>query len=271
MDFFKSRDWLNREGPYAFQFDHLLFLFVPLILGILLAIYLRNKDHKLVRKVMIALWAFGSTIVLIYYVATYIMCAMDPVGYPFVIEGMLPLHSCLMFIYVFPLAMFVKNKTIKTMAMNFLVVVNMIMGFITLFVGCPPKGSSALSFVGVQSMVIHVIIVVVPIIMLVTNYYDLKKQDIKYGLLMFAILGVTIWVFDAIAHCDYFYFYDGRTFGILYEISENVPHIVWTLIVVTCYVLTAIIIHYSVYGIKYYLAKRKANKESPSEEKEGGR
>ena len=136
------------------------------------------------------------------------------------------------------------------------------MGFITLFVGCPPVGYSALSFSGIQSMVIHVIIVIVPLIMLVTNYYDLQKGDLKYGLALFGILGLSMWIFDAIAGCDYFFFYDGHTFPVFAFISENVPHIVWTLIVTTCYVLTAIIIHFTIYGIKTLIAKKnKTNKE----------
>lgn len=261
MEFFDSRDWLGMAGPYAFRFDHLLFIFLFLALGIFLAIFLRNKDKKIIERVIVSLWAFGTAVVMFYYITTYILCAVDPTGHPFVIEGMLPLHSCLMFMYVFPFAIWCKNKIIKTMARNFLVVVNMIIGFITLFVGCPPKGSSALSFVGVQSMVIHCIEVIVPIIMLATKYYDLKKEDIKWGLLTFAILGVAVYIFDAIAHCDYFYFYDGRTFGILYEISENVPHIVWTLIVVTCYVLTALIIHFLVVGIKAFVSKKQSAKK----------
>lgn len=262
FEFIDSKDWLNREAPYAFQWDHLLFIFIPLILGILLAFYLKGKSRKVIQNVLIGLWAFGAVIVFSYYITIWIECGIDPSGHPFVIEGMLPLHSCLMFMYVFPLAIFVKNKYIKTMALNFLVVVNMIMGFITLFVGCPPKGSSALSFVGIQSMVIHVIIVIVPLIMLITNYYDLKKGDLKWGLMLFGILAISIYIFDAVAGCDYFYFYDGRTFGVLYVISENVPHLVWTLIVVTCYVLTGIIIHYLVYGIKVFIDKQKSSKES---------
>jgi uncharacterized membrane protein len=83
-----------------------------------------------------------------------------------------------MFLYVFPVAIFVKNKVIKTAACNFLVVINMIIGFITLFVGCPPVGYSALSFSGFQSLLEHVIIVIVPLIMVATNYYDLQKKDL---------------------------------------------------------------------------------------------
>lgn len=258
MDFFDSKDWLGQEGPYAYRWDHLLFVFIPLVFGVLLALFLRKRSKKAVKAWTIGLWAFGTGVVAFYYISKYVICAIDPVGHPFRIDEMLPFHSCLMFMYVFPFAMFCKNRVIRTAANNFLVVVNMIIGFITLFVGCPPKGSSALSLVGVQSMVIHTIIVIVPMILVVTNHYDIQKKDIQYGLALFGILGLSMWIFDAIAHCDYFYFYDGHTFGILYEISENVPHIVWTLIVVTCYVLTAIIMHFVIIGIKALIHKRQA-------------
>ena len=259
MDFYDSVDWLNREPPYAFQWDHLLFIILGLAIGIFLAFFLRNKSRKTISIVLIVLWAIGVAFVFTYYITCWVVCIVDSAHHHFSMEHMLPLHSCLMFMYVFPVAMFAKNKVIKTMALNFLVVVNMIIGFITLFVGCPPAGKSALSFEGVQSLVIHVIIVIVPLIMIVTRFYDIQKSDLKWGLLLFAILGVTVYIFDAITKCDYFFFYDGHTFPVFDFISKNVPPIVWTLIVTTCYVLTGIMFHYLIIGIKYLIHKKELN------------
>ena len=259
MDFFQSHDWLNRPGPkYAFQLDHILFVVIGLLIGVGLCFLLRKKEQKTIKIVLISLWGFAVLVELIYYGVTYGMCIADPTNHPFNIEGMLPFHSCLMFMYVFPFAIFSKNRIIKTAASNFLVVINMIIGFITLFVGCPPGGYSALSFPGVHTLLWHSIIVIVPLIMVVTNYYDIQIQDLKYGLALFGILSIIMWTFDAIAHCDYFYFYDGHTFPVFKQISENVPHIVWTLIVVSSYVITGAAIHFLIIGIKYLINKRKA-------------
>ncbi len=263
-DFIYGNDWLNRQPPYAFKIDHLLFIYLGLGLGAIAAYFLRGKSKKTIEAVMISLWGFGTAVVFAYYITIWVNSAIDPVNHPFRLEGDLPLHSCLMFMYVFPLAVFPKNLAVRKAASNFLVIVNMIMGFITLFVGCPPAGSSALSFVGIQSMIIHIIIVVVPIIMLVTNYYDLRKADVEGGLIIFLILGTAIWMFDHFAKCDYFYFYDGHTFPVLKVISENVPHWVWTIIVVTCYVLTAIIVHFSIVGIKTLIERKKAKDAEPA-------
>ena len=261
MDFFTKPDWLNRPGPsYAFKLDHILFIVISMIIGVILCFLLRKKDKKVIKTVLISLWAFAVAIEVVYYGVTYGMCIADPVNHPFVLEGMLPFHSCLMFMYVFPFAVFSKNKTIKLAASNFLVVINMIIGFITLFVGCPPVGSSTLSFVGLQSLTLHVIIVIVPLIMVATNYYDIQKKDLLYGLALFGILGVIMWTFDAITGCDYFYFYDGHTFPVLKVISENVHHLVWTLIVVSCYVITGVTIHFLIIGIKYLINKKRQSK-----------
>ena len=259
MDFFYGTDWLHREPPYAFKFDHLLLIFIPLIIGVVLAFLLRKKSLKTIKIVLISLWAFGLALVITYYTSIYIKCGIDPET-TFSLEGMLPFHSCLMFFYIFPLAIFSKNRLIKTASMNFLVIVNMIMGFITLFVGCPPVGSSALSFVGLQSMLYHGIIVVVPFIMLVTKYYDIQIKDLKYGLVLFCALSLIMWTFDAFTGCDYFYFYDGHTFPVLKFISENVHHLVWTLIVFSCYVITGAITHFLVIGVKYLVNRNKQAK-----------
>lgn len=265
MNFFDSPDWFGRPGPtYAFTLDHLLTVFVLLAIGAFLAFFLKGKTKKTITIVLISLWVFSSVIGSIYYGVLYFRCIADPANYPFIMEEMLPFHSCLMFIYVFPVAMFVKNKIIQTMARNFLVIINMIIGFITLFVGVPPVGSSVYSFVGMQSLLIHVIIVVVPLIMVTTGYYDIQLQDFKYGLAAFGILGLTMWIFDAFTGCDYFYFYDGHTFPVFKSISENVHHLVWTLIVVSCYVITGVATHFLIIGIKYLVNKKRPSKDSPN-------
>ena len=261
MHFFESPDWLNREGPtYDFKLDHILFVVIGLLIGVGLCFLLKKKDKKTIKIVLIAIWAFAVAIELFYYGYLYVSCING--SKTFNIENMLPFHSCLMFLYVFPVAMFCKNQIIKTAACNFLVVINMIIGFITLFVGCPPVGDSALSFPGFQSLVLHLIIVIVPLLMVVTGIYDIQLKDIRLGLLAFASLGLTMWIFDAITGCDYFYFYDGHTVPVLKIISENVPAIVWTLIVVFCYTFTGCAIHFLIIGIKYLINKRKQKEAS---------
>ena len=266
MNFFDAHDWLNRPGPkYAFKLDHILFIVIGLLIGVVLCFLLRKKDKKVTKIVLISLWAIAVAVEVFYYTVIYVQCIVDPEHHPFVLDSMLPFHSCLMFLYVFPFALFAKNELVKKCAMNFSVVINMIIGFITLFVGCPPVGFSAFSFPGVQSLVEHLIIVIAPLIMVVTGYYDLQLKDLKYGLVLFGILSLFMWTFDAIAHCDYFYFYDGHTFPVFKVISENVHHLVWTLIVVSCYVITGAAMHFLIVGIKYLINKNKRPKETVAE------
>ena len=255
MDIFYKTDWLNREPPYAFKWDHFLIIVLFLFIGVLLAFLLRKKEKKTIKIVLISIWIFYIILQLLYYSLIYIRVIQNPEEHPFDIKTMLPLHSCLMFMYVFPFAIFSKNEIIKKSACSFLVIVNMIMGFVTLFVGCPGN-NSALSFFGLQTLAYHSIDVIVPLIMLITGFYDIKKNDVFYGLIVFAILATTVWVFDAIAKCDYFYFYDGSTFPVFSFISTKVPPIVWTLIVTSCYVITAFATHYLVIGIKHLLTKK---------------
>ena len=99
-----------------------------MLIGVGLCFLLRKKSEKTIKIVLLSLWGFAVLSEVIYYGATYIMCIADPEKHPFDIEGMLPFHSCLMFLYVFPVAMFSKNKIIKTAASNFLVIINMIIG-----------------------------------------------------------------------------------------------------------------------------------------------
>ena len=253
MWFYEAKDWLGKEGPYAFRFDHIIFIVLTIVLGVVLSIVLHKKSKKTVKIVLISLWVFSVAIELWYYGYIFYQSATDPVNHPFNLETMLPFHSCLAFMYVFPVAMWCKDEKIKLAAENFLVIVNMIIGFITLFVGCPSKGSSALSFAGLQSLIFHGIIVIVPLLMVTTNLYDIKMKDLKYGLACFFTLSIFMWLFDNITGCDYFYFYDGHTFGVLEWISTNVHHFVWTLIVVSCYVITGVTMHCIIVFIKFLI------------------
>lgn len=56
MDFYDSVDWLNREPPYAFQWDHLLFVILGLAIGIFLAF---SYEINLVRRSALCLLFYG--------------------------------------------------------------------------------------------------------------------------------------------------------------------------------------------------------------------
>ena len=263
MDFFNSHDWLNRGGyDYIFHFDHIIYLVIALLVTVGLCLLLYNKDKTTVKKTLVIIWMVAITLMVVYYGEQYIQCLINPSGFPFVLETMLPFHSCLMFMYLFPFAMFSKNEIIKKAANNFIVVINMTIGFITMFIGCPLLGYSTLSFTGLQSLLLHTVIYIVPLIMLVTGLYELKLKDLYYGVALFIILALVMWIFDAITGCDYFYHYDGHTFPVLTVISENVHHLVWTLIVVSCYIITGIATHFLIIGITYLVNKQKERKQN---------
>jgi len=262
MDFFINPDLLGRSGPYAFKWDHILFIILTTIIGFISAILLRKCKKETIKIVLICLWGTVVFIDLFKWIIFYILVFNNYPGYEFNLERMLPLHSCSLFMYVMPFALWGKNRYVVTAANSFLVTVNMIMGYITMFVGFGGKNASVFSFFGFHTLLYHALIFIAPLIMVITNYYDLQKKDLKYGLITFIGFAIIIWTFDAITGCDYMYIYDGHTFGVLKFIYENVHHLVWTLITVTCYILTAIIIHYLIYFIKQYLRNRKSKTDT---------
>ena len=259
MDFLLINDWLNRGYTnYSFKWDHFLLVFLVIAFGVWLGFYLRNKDIKTVKIVLYVLWGVSIAVGATFYTLVALACRKGIGGFfEDTLGVILPLHSCFMFVFLFPVAMFAKNKFIKKAASNFIVVVNMIMGFITLFVGCPIPHFSAFSFFGLQTIIYHGIIVIVPFVMLLTRLYEIEKEDIKYGLLAFGILATSVWIFDAITGCDYFYIYDGHSFPVFQFISDNVHHLVWTLITVSVYIITAIATHFFVLFIKGQIAKQR--------------
>ena len=110
MDFFNANDWLSRPGPkYAFKLDHILFIVIAMLIGVGLCFLLHKKNKNTVHLVLVILWAIAVGVEVIYYGVTYAQCIIDPVKYQFNIETMLPFHSCLMFLYVFPFSFLLYN------------------------------------------------------------------------------------------------------------------------------------------------------------------
>ena len=86
------------------------------------------------------------------------------------------------------------------------------------------------------------------------------KEGIKHTseIMKKSFLSAFIYVFDIVTGCDYFYFYDGHVFPAFKFISENVPHhILWSLLIISCYVITAVAMHFMIIGIKYLINKNK--------------
>lgn len=254
MNFFLNRDWFNRPGPYAFTPEHFIFIAISVVIGVLLGFFLRKVSKKTVRIVCIALWATVVAIDLWKWIIVW-TCVVKGIEGPFDPTILLPLHSCSMFMYIFPLAFFVKNDMIKRASNSFLISVNMIMGFITLFVGFSGKGCSVFSFFGMHTLIYHALIFIVPLVMLMTGIYKPEVKDIYYGVGLFLILATIVWTYDAITKMDYMYIYDGHTFGVFKFIYENVHHMVWTLITVSAYIITAFATHFLAIGIARLIAK----------------
>ncbi|MBR1581966.1 MAG: YwaF family protein [Bacilli bacterium] len=255
MNFFLKRDWFNREGPFSFTLEHFLFIALTIIVGLALSFLLRKKKESTIRITLISMWIFVIAIDLVKWIIVWTCVAKGMENLPFDTTILLPLHSCSMFMYVFPLAFFCKVPIIKKAANNFLVTINMIMGFITLFVGFGGKGCSVFSFFGLHTLLFHTLIFIVPLIMLITGIYKVEKLDFLYGLGLFLILAILVFIFDHITGMDYMYIYDGHTFGVFKFIYENVHHLVWTLISVSAYLITGVATHFIVYGITKLVKK----------------
>ena len=105
MKFFYNPDWFNRPGPWAFTLEHVLFIAIAVIVGFVTAILLKKCSKRTIKIVLISLWGFVVALEVLKWNVIYTRVFADPT-YPFDIETMLPLHSCSMFMYVFPFAMF---------------------------------------------------------------------------------------------------------------------------------------------------------------------
>lgn len=243
-NFFSTRDWLGRtDESFLFNFEHIAFIVMAFIIGIVLPLILRKAkvSRKTVHIVLICLWASCVVWDLVKWLWGMIPVFKGIEGFN-VASGM-PFHTCSVFMFVAPFALFAKGK-VRTAASSFLTELSLITGFVSLILSFAMMNCySVFSFYGLHTMVYHSILYIMPMTMLITGYYKPQKKDFLYGFVAFLVVFVIIFTFNNIYHTDYMYTYDGSTFEIFKSISQNVHRHVWTLLSVAAYFIIIVVSH----------------------------
>jgi len=250
MGFFQNNDWLGRPGPYFYNLEHIIFIIVALALCIVIPLLLRKKSEKTIKIILISLWAFMLALDLTKYIQNWVGHALN--GEAFSLTGYdLPLYTCSLILYTFPVAIFSKNDYIKRAATNFMCTILMFSGLINFFLSFVLMDFSLFSFIGLHTMLYHGLMLLIPMIMLITGYYKPRWKDAYLGLIACAVFAIPIYILDACTGLDYMYIYNGLTMLPFYAIANAMPHpILWTLIAIVGYVGVSFVMQGIILGIK---------------------
>lgn len=167
----------------VFSAGHLVFLAICIIFGVVCIIIGRKLSDK------------GKNIMLICLLAAYIILDMVKFSRYFLIPGAfniktsLPFHLCSIAFFIYPLAVFTKNLTIR----NFIYGVSMPGAFFAL-VTPDIQGSTFFGFHFVHSMLAHTLIFFIPIFMVACGFFrpDYKKLPKLFLMLLICMIPAVI-------------------------------------------------------------------------------
>lgn len=253
MSFFTNPDWFGRSGPFAFNADYIIAIILLIALSFILPFLLRKKDSKTIKKVLLSLWIVALVLDITKY--TYLFVENLSNG-PIASIGDLdfPFWTCSMFLYLMPIALFVKNEKLSRACTAFICTISFFAGIVNFAV---PSDDSLFSFFGMHKIIYHYILMLVPAIMLGTGYFKLKFKDISGIMIVFGICAVPVYIFNAVFNQDYMYTFNGSWLPFDASFISFKP--LYTLIAVITYALLALLIIAIDIGIRKLNQKRKNN------------
>ena len=253
MEFFKKADWFNREGPYFYNVEHIIFIILALATCVIVPLLLRKKSPKTIKIVLICLWATALALDLLKYMQGWIRDAMG--DGTFGIGSELPFYTCSIFLFTLPFALFSRNDLIKRSVCAFLCTISLFGGLINFFLSFTLVNYSLFSFYGLHTCIYHLMLLLVPMIMLITGYYRPQWRDFVNAFIVFAIFALPVFIFDCIFGVDYMYLYDGSDLTPFAVIADAMPHhLLWTVVVTLGYALVCITVLASEIGITKLVA-----------------
>ena len=259
LNFFEGRDWLGRGwDSYLYAPEYLIFFTVAIAVAIILPLTQRNRTEQTLKKILIGLWLF----LLIYDVSKFCLSWTSTAlhGDGFNPATALPFHACSTIWYSAPIALLARKESTRRAWSAYLCSINLFGGIIGMFLGTAMMHHySFISYYGSQMMIYHSMLVIIPMFMLITGYYNPRWQDVLPGFSVFGIIALPTFIFDTIFRCDYMYIYDGSTLEPFKALAAMMPHrLLWTLIAVIGYFLLIVIFLGAAIVIRKTIEKKRA-------------
>ena len=248
MKFFTATDWFGRSGPFAYNLDYIVAIVMFLALAIILPILLRKKGNVTIRKTLIVLWLINIVLDVTKYSYEWISDLSS--GVTSVNSLDFPLWTCSMFLYLMPIALFVKNEKISRASTAFICTISLFAGIVNFAI---PADDSLFSFFGMHKFVYHAILMLTPAIMLGTGYFKPKFKDIIGIMTTFVIVAFPVYIFNVVFQQDYMYTYNGSWLPFDASFISFKP--LYTVVAVAGYALLALLVIAIDTGIRKFAQK----------------
>lgn len=201
---------MNSHPVKVFSIEHMTFLAISSAFCSLVIIISRRLSKRGKRKLLICLWLLFTVTELI----RYVRFAMVPDTFD--AKTCLPFHLCSISIFIYPLAIFIDNDTLR----NFIYAVNMPGALFALIT--PDIGDATLfSFYFIQTMVSHTFIVLIPLYMVICKFFRPNFKKLLSVAIMLLITMIPAVVLNHFIGSNY-YFINGPVKGTFTETLANI-------------------------------------------------
>ena len=261
-NWFETHDLLNREGPFTFSVDYIVWYIVALlIIGLGIFFLNKYKTEKRINIVLIVLWAVA--------LALDLAKLIKNIYYGFSISGDIPFYICSLYLYLMPVAIWGKGIW-KRMACTFICTLGLFGAIMNYVIPSVVVNNSLFSFSGFHTTLYHTILWTTPLVMLCTGYFKLKFKDFGWSFLAFVVITLPVVIFNYIAETDYMYFREGGI-DLVKNLATTMSY-AFPLLMYAAYAVAMILMQLIIMGItklveiiKLKLVKNSVKNESKAE------
>lgn len=251
--------FVSREGTYPaykmYSLQHFMYIFFSLLLVFFTlnnAKQMRKEEVlRTIRKCTLFMWIMEILKIIFNLLS----------GNASNLNTYIPLYFCSIPLYCGIFSSFCEGK-IKRLGDVFLVVGGVIGGFIYLLIPSTSAGSyPALHFITLQSFIHHGVMIYLSLLMIVTNYIELKIQDAPYYAVLVISMSTIAYIVNCYTGSNLMFVSNGlpgTIVDVLYQFNPSLYPVLVTII-------QAIPPFYVVYGISK-ACKGKMHKEIEKEE-----
>ena len=261
-NWFETHDLLNREGPFTYSVDYIVWYIVALlIIGLGIFFLNKYKTEKRINIVLIVLWAVA--------LALDLAKLIKNIYYGFSISSDIPFYICSLYLYLMPVAIWGKGIW-KRMACTFICTLGLFGAIMNYVIPSVVVNNSLFSFSGFHTTLYHTILWTTPLVMLCTGYFKLKFKDFGWSFLAFVVITLPVVIFNYIAETDYMYFREGGI-DLVKNLATTMSY-AFPLLMYVAYAVAMILMQLIIMGItklveiiKLKLVKNSVKNESKAE------
>ncbi len=241
------------EGNYSMlNLAHILIIVLGLIAIVVGCFFLRKLDHKKVEKVLLGCAIFALTLDPLYW--TWELCVTKTLHF----ESTLPLYFCSLFYITLAVGVFCKNAKVKQTCYSYLATFNIFAGLMGLIFNANLNSYPVWSFVGLRTLVFHLLMLFVSAFIWFTKYYKPEIKDLYRFFIPLAIMFVPAIIVDKIWNFDYCYLNGGRG-TVIESISSAMPNAVYIILLYVLIYVSVVAVFYIPTIVKHIKNKQKVN------------